>query len=109
MSTIRKACPDTGHGGPDVVPTGRLTQVAGRGFAPKHDVVIKLADSGEQATGRTDKHGRFSIPLIVFPNGILGHRSVQAHSAHADKSIKAVQPVLVVLGTLQLPTLVIRH
>ena len=94
---------------PSVVPTGRLTSVEGHGFAPNRLVLITLPDSGETATGRTTRHGNFATPLILFPNGILGHRIVQAHSVHADKSITAKKRLLVVLGTLQSPTLVIRH
>ena len=94
---------------PSVVPTGRLTSVTGQGFAPRRDVLIRLPDSGETATARTTRHGRFITPLIIFPNGILGHRTVEVRSVHADKSIGVQKPLLVVLGTLQSPTLVIRH
>jgi hypothetical protein len=94
---------------PNVVPTGHLTQVTGKGFAPKRNVVITLPDAGGSAVGRTDRHGKFSTALVTFPNGITGHLMVDVRSAHADKSISAQKKLLITLGTLQSPTLVIRH
>jgi hypothetical protein len=94
---------------PSVVPTGHLTQVTGHGFAPERNVLITLPDAGGSAVGRTNKHGKFTTALVTFPNGITGHLLLHARSAHADKSISAKKKLLVTLGTLQSPTLVIRH
>jgi hypothetical protein len=94
---------------PGVSPTGRVVTVSGIGFAPKRLVDIVLKDQNESATVKTDAQGKFSTGLVLFPNGDEGPRTVTAHSHGASATIAAVGPLLIVLGSLDSPTLVMRH
>jgi hypothetical protein len=94
---------------PGVSPTGRVVTVSGLGFAPKRLVDIVVVDQNESATVKTDAQGKFSTGLVLFPNGDEGPRTVTAHSHGASATIAAEGPLLIVLGSLDSPTLVIRH
>lgn len=94
---------------PFVVPSGHVTIVTGRGFAPRRMVTISNSAGTETARVKASKHGRFSVGVVIFPTGVRGMRIMKAVSVHANRSISAGAPMLVTLGTLQSPTLVIRH
>ncbi|HEV7203746.1 MAG TPA: choice-of-anchor D domain-containing protein [Jatrophihabitans sp.] len=94
---------------PAVTPTGRVVTVSGVGFAPNTTVSLAFTTSVEQADAKVDAKGAFAAPLVIFSNSDEGPRTIRATTLLADPSIAATTPLLVALGTLESPTLVIRH
>jgi hypothetical protein len=94
---------------PGVSAPGHVTLVSGTGFAPGRMVDVGLVGSATSATGRADAHGRFTIGLVVLDDVAQGAQFVTGHTHGASPTIAAKGPLLVTLGTVDVPALITRH
>jgi hypothetical protein len=94
---------------PGVSPPGRVTTISGTGFAPNLPVDIALIGSSEKATATADAKGAFDVPLVLFPRGSVGPRTVTAQTTGKSPTISAEGPFLIALGSVDSPELGIRH
>jgi hypothetical protein len=86
-----------------------VTTISGTGFAPNLPVDIALIGSSEKATATADAKGAFDVPLVLFPRGSVGPRTVTAQTTGKSPTISAEGPFLIALGSVDSPELGIRH
>lgn len=86
---------------PGVARPGRVTLVTGQGFPPGAAVTVRLMDSPESVQATASNTGSFGIPLLVFPRGEPGLRTVEAGAVGLD--VAPVTRLLVVPPTIQPP------
>jgi hypothetical protein len=94
---------------PGVSPPGRVTIVNGTGFAPNLQVDVALKGSLERATVITDAQGKFEVGLVLFTGTVQGPHFVTGHTHGASATISGKGPLLITLGSVNIPQLVTRH
>jgi hypothetical protein len=94
---------------PGVSPPGRVVIVEGTGFAPNLQVDVRLKGSIETATVTTDANGAFDVGLVLFTGTIQGPHFVTAHTHGESPTIAAKGPLLITLGSVDVPELITRH
>jgi hypothetical protein len=94
---------------PGVSPPGRVTIVQGAGFAPNLQVDVALKGSTERATVVTDAQGKFEVGLVLFTGTVQGPHFVTGHTHGESATISAKGPLLITLGSVNIPQLVTRH
>jgi len=93
---------------PGIAPTGRVTTVNGKGFAPNQIVAVQFKGTPGTTNIIADNTGEFSVGLVILARG-EGGRTITAQSQGVDPSIKGDGPFLVVLGTVNDLVVVNRH
>jgi hypothetical protein len=84
--------------------------ISGTGFAPNRQVDVALQGSPlDRVTVVADAHGAFNVGLVLFAGTPQGPRIVTAHTHDVSSTISAQGPLLISLGSVDLPTLVTRH
>lgn len=86
---------------PAVVRANRVTTVTGQSLPPDRPVTLTVPGTGLHAASKTDPAGRFSAPLLVFPQTSAGTWPVIA--TVDGTAIRAQGTVLVEPGSFQPP------
>jgi hypothetical protein len=90
---------------PGVVPPGRVTTIAGRGFAPNATVTVTGFTGSSTVTA--DGSGKFTLALHVLPNTTPGTRTITARAGVQGAPVTTT--VLVVPSTVGPPDFVGRR
>ena len=81
---------------PAVVQAGRVTTLFGSGFAPRHDVIVQMADSSGPIRVTTDAAGNFLTRTVIFSSTVPGERTAEATIADHEPTITATTRLLIV-------------
>ncbi|GAA2807248.1 TolB-like translocation protein [Crossiella cryophila] len=94
---------------PAVGRPGSVITLTGHGFPPGAPVTITLAGGPERTTAVPGPDGTFRAPLLIFPSGRPGLRTLSAISTAGSPPVRAERPLLVQPGSLTPPDLVTRR
>jgi hypothetical protein len=86
---------------PDVASAGDATGILGSGFPPGQKIMLSWSPGLGTATTVTSKAGGFSVAMVIFPNDIVGPRTLIAGTAAVPRL--AIEAFLVQPGTAEPP------